>query len=377
MIKNIVFDFGGVLLDWNPKYLYRNYFRTEEEMDYFLTNIYSTEWNAQQDKGRPFAEGVAILQAEHPEYSAAIQAFGDRWEETLKGDIEEGVELLRQVKALGYKIYGLTNWSAETLPIAYGRYDFFKLFDGIVVSGEEKMIKPEICFYEVLLNRYALKAEECVFIDDNPVNIKAAEEVGIHGILFDCANNVRKELASFGIELPMDPIHLRKATLSDVDRVMDIMDQAKELMKQEGRCQWDKSYPAAEHIKSDIEKGYGYVLCEGAHIAAYAAVVFDGEPSYKVIDGKWLTNGTFVVAHRMAVAREMRRKGIAAQFIKQIEALSISKGVYSFKVDTNHDNKYMLKIFESLGFTYCGIITLERGGQRLAYEKILNSKEII
>lgn len=169
----------------------------------------------------------------------------------------------------------------------------------------------------------------------------------------------------------MSPYLLKEAQSENVPRILEIMDQAKALMQQEGRHQWDHTYPTEEHINNDIEHGYGYVLCEEDHIVAYAAVVFDGEPTYRTIDGHWLSDDPYVVVHRLAVAQERRRHGVAKAFMQHVEALSIAKGVSSFKVDTNHDNTYMQKVFETCGFTYCGIITLQRGGQRMAYEKRL------
>ncbi len=194
-IKNIVFDFGGVLLDWNPRYLYRTFFWDEKEMEYFLTNVCNDEWNAEQDKGRSFEEGVKLLQWQHPEYREAIALFADRWEDMLRCELPETVSLLRKLKNDGYGIYGLTNWSAETIGIAYRRYDFFKLFDGIVVSGEEKLIKPDKRIYQVLLDRYKLDSEESVFIDDNPANIEAAWELGFNVILFNNATQVKEYLS--------------------------------------------------------------------------------------------------------------------------------------------------------------------------------------
>ena len=179
-IKNIIFDFGGVLIDWNPRYLYRSYFRTEEEMEYFLAHICTGEWNAQQDAGRPFAEGVALLQAEHPEYAEAIAIYHTRWNEMIGGSIQENVAWLRELKAQGYHIYGLTNWSAETLPGVMAKYDFFQLMDGLVVSGEERLLKPDIRIYQTLLNRYHLRADECLFIDDSPANIEGARQAGLN-----------------------------------------------------------------------------------------------------------------------------------------------------------------------------------------------------
>lgn len=195
-IKNIIFDFGGVLLDWNPRYLYRTFFWNENEMEYFLSNICTDEWNAEQDRGRSFAEGVKLLQFKYPDYREAIQLFMDRWEDMLKSELPESVDLLRELKEQGYCIYGLTNWSAETIKIAYRKYDFLKLFDGIVVSGEEKLIKPDKRIYQVLLDRYMLNAGECIFIDDNTANINAARELGFKAIHFDNITNVRKQLSA-------------------------------------------------------------------------------------------------------------------------------------------------------------------------------------
>ncbi|MBF0547759.1 MAG: HAD family phosphatase [Candidatus Riflebacteria bacterium] len=196
VIKNIIFDFGGVLFHWNPRYLYRAYFKTEDEMEYFLANICTDEWNAEQDRGRPFAEGVQILQQKFPEYAEPIGLFKDQWHVMLKSEIPETVELLYQFRNQGYQIFGLTNWSAETIPIVFNKYDFLKEFDGIVVSGQEKLIKPDKRIYTLLLERYALKAKESLFIDDNINNIKTAKEVGMQVILYDNIFNVKNKISS-------------------------------------------------------------------------------------------------------------------------------------------------------------------------------------
>jgi 2-haloacid dehalogenase len=196
-IDNIIFDFGGVLVDWNPRYLYKDYFSNEHEMEHFLKNICTEEWNAEQDRGRSLAEGTLLLQNEFPEFHSRIQLFYDRWETMLKGDIPETVALLHKLKKK-YKIYGLTNWSAETISIAYNRYSFFKAFDGIVVSGEEKMIKPDKQIYQLLIDRYSLNAGNTIFIDDNIKNIKTAEEVGLYGIHFENPHQLEKILLSIG-----------------------------------------------------------------------------------------------------------------------------------------------------------------------------------
>lgn len=194
MIKNIIFDFGGVLLDWNPRYLYKSYFNNDEEMEHFLADICNGEWNIRQDAGRPFAEAVKELQAKFPEYAEAIQMYDDDWEKMLKCELPESIDLLKELKFMGYGIYGLTNWSAEKIGYAFANYSFFSLFDGIVVSGVEKVVKPDRKIYEILLERYSLKPEECVFIDDNQDNVDMAKVLGINAIRFDNIGNVKEHL---------------------------------------------------------------------------------------------------------------------------------------------------------------------------------------
>ena len=194
-IKNIIFDFGGVLVDWNPAYLYSKLFDNESDMHYFLENICSPEWNVQQDAGRPLAEATDVLQKEYPEHKEFIGHFYGRWEEMLGGLLEDNVRLMKMLKPK-YPIYGLTNWSAETITIAYDRYDFFKHLNGIVVSGEEKLIKPDPKLYQILLERYNLKAEESLFIDDNIHNIEVAQTMGFQTIHFTEGMNLKKEVES-------------------------------------------------------------------------------------------------------------------------------------------------------------------------------------
>ena len=196
--ENIIFDFGGVLVDWNPRYLYKDHFQDENEMEHFLKNICTDEWNLEQDRGRSLSDGTILLQKKFPEFHAMIQLFYDRWEMMLKSDIPETVSLLCKLKAK-YKIYGLTNWSAETIAIAYDRFSFFKTFDGIVVSGQEKMVKPDRQIYHLLLDRYNLKAENTIFIDDNINNIRAAEEIGLYGIHFESPSQLETRLSLINV----------------------------------------------------------------------------------------------------------------------------------------------------------------------------------
>ena len=197
-IKNIIFDFGGVLVDWNPTHLYSKEFENETEMNHFLENICTPEWNIQQDAGRPLKEATELLQKEYPEYKELIGYYYGRWDEMLGGVIKDSERVLKLLKPK-YPVYGLTNWSAETITIAYERYDFFKLLDGIVVSGDEKLIKPDPMLYQILLDRYNLKADESLFIDDNKNNIETAKEMGFHTIHFTPDLELENTLIEMGI----------------------------------------------------------------------------------------------------------------------------------------------------------------------------------
>ncbi|CAL1519898.1 HAD family phosphatase [Chitinophaga sp. MM2321] len=198
--NTIIFDLGAVLIDWDPRYLYRKIFTSEEEVAHFLQHVCTADWNEEQDAGRSLEEGTALLVAAHPQYEAQIRAFYGRWKEMLGGAIEGTVQVLQQLKNSGkYKLYALTNWSNETFPLALVEYPFLQLFDGIVVSGKEKQRKPSPAFYQLLLDRYQVAAEKALFIDDNLRNIKAAQEYGIDSIHFNHPDQLKKELLNKNI----------------------------------------------------------------------------------------------------------------------------------------------------------------------------------
>jgi 2-haloacid dehalogenase len=196
----VVFDFGGVLFDWNPRYLYRELFDGDDAaMEAFFVDIGIDAWNARQDAGRPWSEAVAEHAALHPRHAPMIHAFHAQWPKTLAGEIPGSVAVLRELKAIGTPLYGLTNWSHETFPVARERFDALDLFDGIVVSGEEGTIKPDEAIFRILLQRYALPAERVVFIDDNLANIDTARRLGLHAIPFTHADALRRELVVLGL----------------------------------------------------------------------------------------------------------------------------------------------------------------------------------
>lgn len=201
MNKTIIFDLGGVLVDWDPRYLYRSYFETNDAMDYFLRVVCTSDWNEEQDGGRTIAEATEVLVAQHPQYCREIEAFYGQWETMLRGPIEGTVEILKQIKSQGLKVYALTNWSAETFPIALQRFDFLTWFDGIVVSGHEKMKKPDPRIYQLLLSRYGLEGKECIFVDDNLRNIEAARKEDIQSIHFKNPDQLKVDLQELGFTL--------------------------------------------------------------------------------------------------------------------------------------------------------------------------------
>ena len=195
-INTIIFDLGGVLIDWNPYYVFHDdYFDTTKTRDYFFEHICTSGWNENQDAGYPIAKATEERIALFPEWEKEIRDYYGRWTEMLRGPIHETVEIFKKLKQNPeLKFYALTNWSAETFPIALERFDFLHWFDGRVVSGEEKIRKPFPEFYQLLLNRYNVKSEEALLIDDNLRNVKAAEDLGITSVHFQTPAQLKIEL---------------------------------------------------------------------------------------------------------------------------------------------------------------------------------------
>jgi 2-haloacid dehalogenase len=192
-----VFDLGGVLIDWNPRYLYRKLFNGDDAaMEDFLATVCSREWNLHQDAGRSFDEGCKLLAALHPDKTDLIYAWFQRYDETLSGPIQESVDILAELKDRQTPLYALTNWNDETFAHALKRFAFLDWFDGLVVSGKEKTIKPEPQIYRILMERYSIDPREAVFIDDNEANVKAAQGLGFTGIHFTSPEGLRRGLQS-------------------------------------------------------------------------------------------------------------------------------------------------------------------------------------
>ena len=198
-VKAVVFDLGGVLIDWDPRYLYRKLLDDEATVEEFLATVCTPEWNAEQDRGRPFAEGVAELVERHPVHAAAITAYHERWPEMLGGAVGGTVEVLAELRAAGVPVYALTNWSAETFGIARERFEFLEWFDGVLVSGAERMIKPDPAIFRLLLDRFGLDPGATFYIDDSPANVAAADRLGFDAVRFTSPAQLRRDLEARGL----------------------------------------------------------------------------------------------------------------------------------------------------------------------------------
>jgi len=196
----VVFDLGGVLIDWNPRHLYRKLFADDEAaMEHFLATVCTQEWHRHHDSGRSYAEGARLLKAEHPDKAELIDAFGARESEMMAGPIAGTVEILQELRDREVPLYALSNWPAESFPQARERFDFLSWFDGILVSGDVKVIKPDPRIFELLLARFAIDPLSAIFIDDVEVNAAAARTFGLHAIHFTNAAALRVELAALGL----------------------------------------------------------------------------------------------------------------------------------------------------------------------------------
>jgi 2-haloacid dehalogenase len=195
----IVYDLGGVLIDWNPRHLYRKLIDDETIMEWFLAEVCHTAWNEEQDRGRSFAAAIEEAAARHPEHRPLIEAYFKRWAEMMAGEIEGAVAILEELRSAGYELHALTNWSAETFPHARGRFAFLEWFESILVSAEVGLIKPDPAIFRLLLERIGRTPAECIYIDDNPKNVASAAALGFDAIAFAGAAQLREELEGRGL----------------------------------------------------------------------------------------------------------------------------------------------------------------------------------
>lgn len=196
----LVFDYGGVLVDWDPRYLYRKILGSDEQaIENFLKEVRFFEWNVQQDAGRPFHQAIDEICSRYPQHCELIKAYDERYEESISGPIWPTVEILKELKRAGYPLFGLSNWPAEKFPPVRDRYEFFGWFEDIVISGEVGLAKPDPAIFHLILARIGRPAEECLYIDDAEANIVVARQLGFQTILFLSPEELRRELVELGI----------------------------------------------------------------------------------------------------------------------------------------------------------------------------------
>ena len=268
-----VFDLGGVLIDWNPRHLYRKLFPGDDAaMENFLANVCTTAWNSQQDAGRTFAEACASLKLEHPNHAELIDAWFERQDEMLAGPISGTVEILGELRARGVPLYALSNWSAETFPIAQKRFEFLQWFDGIFLSAEVRTIKPNPRIYQHFFEAFAIAPDQTVFIDDLPPNVAAASALGMHAIQFTDPAALRNELVRLGLLDPAGRIHHVAAWVSNLERARAFYER------------WFKAAagPKYSSTKRDFQS-YFLSLDTGARLELMASPVEAARPAHLAV----------------------------------------------------------------------------------------------
>jgi 2-haloacid dehalogenase len=202
-LTTVVFDIGNVLVSWDPRNLYRRYFEgREDEMEWFLKNVCTPSWNVEQDRGRSFAEAVNLLIKEHPpKWHPMIRAFDEQWHDTISGPIDGSVAILKKLKQDKVPVYAITNWNQDKFREALRRFDFLNSFDGIVVSGDERLLKPDRAIFEIFFDRYGVAPASAVFIDDSKHNVEGARAVGMEALHFTSSEALARDLRGLGFSV--------------------------------------------------------------------------------------------------------------------------------------------------------------------------------
>jgi 2-haloacid dehalogenase len=203
-ITAVVFDIGGVLLDWNPRHLYRQLIDDPADMEDFLGQVCTPEWHLAHDLGADTEQSCAELASRHPEYAELIMAWAHRSEDMIAGQIDEVVDILAEVKGLGLDCYALSNMEPDTFELRSQRYPFFAMMDGYVISGIERVAKPDRKIFDILISRYGLDPRATVFVDDSPDNVAAAGEAGLVAIRYRTPGQMRSDLRDLGVDISVD-----------------------------------------------------------------------------------------------------------------------------------------------------------------------------
>ncbi len=273
----VVFDLGGVLIDWDPRHLYRKLFAGDEAaMEHFLANVCTASWNSQQDAGRTFAEACALLKSQHPGHAELIDAWIERQAEMLGGAIGGTVEILAELRARKVPLYALSNWSAETFPISLKRFEFLHWFQGIVLSGEVRLLKPDPRIFHLFFKTHGVDPAEAVYIDDMEKNVETAIAMGMHGIVFTDPASLRRELAKLGL---VDAARDSSARIEHAAAWVGDLERARQFYER-----WFKatSGPMYSSTKRDF-KSYFLSLGSGPRLELMTSPGEDSRPAHLAI----------------------------------------------------------------------------------------------
>ena len=270
-----VFDLGGVLIDWNPRYLYRKLFNGDDAaMEHFLATICTSSWNAQQDAGRPFAEACASLKLDYPGYADLIDAWIERQSEMITGPIPGTVDILAELRDRRVLLYALSNWSAETFPLSLTRFDFLSWFDGILLSGDVRLLKPDPRIFQVFFETHSIDPAGTVYIDDLKPNVEAAVALGMHGIVFTDAPALRNELVKLGLLVPR--VQIDGAQIDHAAAWVTDLERARAFYER-----WFKATPGPQYSSSTRDfKSYFLSLGSGARLELMASPAESPRPAH-------------------------------------------------------------------------------------------------
>ncbi len=388
MIKNIVFDFGGVLVKYDFKAFFRQHLPSKEETEWFMRHAFEPI-NNELDLGIESPEDI-IGRAKRmwPEYEEVFQAFLDHYEDIFLSEIKGMTKLMKELKAKGYRLLGLSNWSCLVERIMKKFPRPFALLDGMLISKDEHIMKPSQKIYRRFCLKFGVKPEECVFIDDKPENVLAAESMYLYGIVFHDINQLRRDL-----DILLQPYRIEIADEGDVEDCWQVVHECALDMQARGSKQWNDGYPDRETIVQDIKEQKGYLLRIDGRVAAYACITLDGEAAYEERNGflgQWLPpsgmvphitsdspslshrfkgRAQYVTIHRSAVALDFRGRGLSKLLFWHAECLARYYFKNSVRFDTNYDNSAMLHLGRKLGYTRTGLCQYQKG-ERICFEKL-------
>jgi 2-haloacid dehalogenase len=339
----VVFDLGGVLIDWDPRYFYRTMFNGDEAaMGRFLTEVCNPEWNTQQDAGRPFAEACALLSAQYPDHAKFIDAWMPGYPQMMAGTIPGSVEVLAELRERGVPLYAITNWSAETYPIALERFEFLQWFRGVVVSGEVKLLKPDPRIFKVLFERFNIDPAHAVYVDDIQRNVDAATKLGMHGVRFTTAADLRSELTQLGLlqsagAEPAGAPAIRRAEPQDAKAIARVLQQSfveyESLYTPEG---FAATALTPQKVQERLQEGPAWVvvLTNGTVVATASAV----EKS----------QGLYI--RGMAVAPAARGARIGEKLLEELERFARESGAQRMFLSTTPFLDRAISLYKRFGF---------------------------